>query len=218
MSTSLTDLQTKIADLAQQANISITSASHLVRLNRVIRNVAVLHKWPEFRRVDTSLSTVASQEPYTIPASPVFFDITNIEVQDPDDDSRWKAVVPAMSEITWRRLASADASFPEVYLLGDDGTNDKVYLRPNPSFAGTNNIRITGYVEPNYIDNVTYTNTEFRGKIADEAVAELFAADLLDRRVALRARAQTLFESARTKISRLVGREVKPEELHIPKE
>ena len=218
MATSLANLQPIIADLTQQANIDITKASNLTRLNRYIVQMASLHKWPEFRFVDESLATVIGQEGYTLPTTRLFHDITQVRIKDPSDDNKWKKIVPVTFEDEWGDLGNEPDDFPELYLVSISGTTHQIQFRPNPDFVAANNIRITGYVEPREIDNNVYTSTEFRTTIADKALAELFSADLLDRRVALKPRAKTLFEAARIKISRLIGREVMPEELHIPKE
>ncbi len=218
MATTLANLQPIIADLTQQANIDITTASNLTRLNRYIVQMAALHKWPEFRFVDESLATIIAQEGYTIPTTRLFHDITLVSIKDPADDNKWKPVMPVVREDEWDALGNADDDFPELYLISISGTTHQIQFRPNPDFAAATNIRITGYVEPREIDNNVYISTEFRTTIADKILAELFSADLLDRRVALKPRAKTLFEAARIKLSRLIGREVMPEELHIPKE
>jgi len=208
-------MQVHIRELAQSSNFDLTATKQLNRLNRHVMNICHLHKWPDFRRVDETIDTVADQEAYTYPATAgfIFTDITKIEMKDPEDNLYWKSIPMVRTELNWSRLGREAGGFPDAYLLQDNATVKQIAFRRNPDFAGTNNVRVTGYVEPTVITSTD--STQFRETALDYILVELVAADILDQRVALKARAKTLFEGARLKLSKLAGREIKPAEIMI---
>lgn len=213
MSMDLATMQTHIREMILSRNFDATTAQEINRINRHLMNMALLHKWPDFRRTDTTIDTVAETEAYASPTALIFYDITQIEMQDPYDDTKWKTIPPVRNETNWSRAGRREIGFPEMHLLQDSGSAKQIAFRPVPDFAGTNNVRVTGYVQPTEV--ASGTPTPFRDRTLDFVLVELVSADILDERVANRARGQTLFEKARLTLSKLAGREIKPSELAV---
>lgn len=213
MATALTAIQVHVRELGQQITYDIGTAGELARVNRINRRLYMLEKWPEARQQDSTLDTIAGTSVYTFPATPLFYDVTDMEVKDPYDDDKWKTIAPPEDELIWQLAGLESAEFPRMYQRSRSGTTNQVEFRPAPDFTGTNNIRITGYVEP-----VAFTasseSTPYFSTLLDDCLAYLIASDLMARK-GLVEFSQMRFQSAAEIIRTITGREVTPKELGL---
>ena len=130
MSATLTEIQTAVRELAREGDLDLTQAAELALSNWTYRTMAAMTKWPELRRVtDFGATTTAGTEAYTFPSSPVYMDTTGIEIQDPEDDSKYKLIPFVHSELEWNLAGQRDDDFPELALMQHDGTNQQTAFR-----------------------------------------------------------------------------------------
>jgi len=212
MASDLTALAVTIKDLVRWQRLDLTEATSLERLNRQYRWLATLSSFPEFRRQDTTRSTVADTETITKPVL-LFTDIRIIEIQDPDDGDKYKNIPKARDELEWGLMATESNGWPLMWLDGHDGSNHQINFRPIPNFAKT--VRVTGYIQPAPLVNTGGSDTTaFRTLDMDDALANLFAGDLLMRRDQ-QGLAQVRFSSAQQTIQRVTGKEITIAELAL---
>ena len=210
MATTITNLLTLVKWESRDKQFSLVDATGVVVGNSIYRRLAALIDWPELNKEDTSLTTVAGQEKYTWPATYNYIDIMSVEVQDPYDNTKYKQVSPAPSEFEFTLEREKSSSFPLLYKRANDGTNNVIYLSPSP-VVGSLTIRLTGQVEPTAYTAAGDT-TVFISSSADDALAYLIAADILDKRE-MPQRANRLIGKAAEVLSKLAGKEITPNEL-----
>lgn len=207
MATDLTTLAIDIKDLTRWQLLPLTDTENLARLNRMYRWMATLTEFPEFRRKDVTRSTTANTGTVTWPTL-AFSDVRAVELQDPDDNDEYKLVPKARSELDWAVAALEPNGWPWMWQDGHDGTNNQIEFRPIPDFAKT--VRFTGYIVPTALG--ASDSTAFRTREMDDALANLFAGDLLLRRNQMDL-AQMRLSSAQQIIRRVTGREIQIVEL-----
>ena len=210
MSSTITALLNLVKWESRDSQFSLTDSTGIAVGNAIYRRLAALIPWPELNRQDVSLTTTAGTESYTWPATNDYIDVTSIEVQDPYGNLKYKQVTSAPSEFEWNLARQKNNSFPELYKRGHNGTNNLLYLAPAPNVSSLI-IRITGQIEPTAY-TVGADTTVFISSSADDALAYLIAADILDKR-AQPQRAQSLVGRAAEVLSRIAGREITPDEI-----
>lgn len=175
---SLTEIQAGVQFSGAERGLSLTTDENLPVFNRNYRGLAAELPWPELRRRDTSIATTAGTAPYDMPLrnSIVFLDLKIVEIQDGDDEDKYKKISPAPSELAFSLAAvEPNAGVPKYYILDNDGDVDQIRFAPSPKYAKT--VRLTGIVEPEPLvdgDGVT----AFRQRAADDALEHIVAADL----------------------------------------
>lgn len=209
MAQSISQLQTSVRNIARMGDIDLTTPTNLARVNRFYRIVAGVDKWPEFRRSDISITTVNGTGSYTFP-SVAFWDVTMVELQDWDDDNKYKTVPSSTDESEWSMSSTEVDDFPRMYLRSHDGTDNVIEFRPIPRQAAT--LKITGYIEPDELDSVG--TTIFQNIKLDDALIHLIAADLAIYKNNLQ-HAKTLADIGAQIISKVAGREVTVKELGL---
>jgi hypothetical protein len=211
MADTVSNIETRVKWLSRDTAFSLIDTTGLEITNYVYRRLAAMIPWPEFNRTDTSASTTANQEAVTWP-SVKFIDVTQIEIQDPDDNLNYHEVVPLRTEVEFSELRRRQPSFPEVYKRSHDGTQNVVQFAPAPQ-TGSLTIRITGQVEPSEVTAGAST-TNFIGYTPDDILAHMIAADICNKRNQ-EARANQLLSVAAELMTGIAGREVTPSELRI---
>ena len=211
MSDTVSNIETRVQWLARDSAFSLTDSSGLQIINYVYRRLAAIIPWPELNRTDTSASTTANQEAVTWP-SVKFIDVTQIEIQDPDDDLNYHEIVPARTEIEFSELRREEPLFPEVYKRSHDGTQNIAQFVPAPK-TGSLTVRITGQTEPTEVTAGAST-TVFVGFTPDDILAHMIAADVCDKRNQAD-RANKLLSVAAELLSSIAGREIVPSELKV---
>lgn len=207
---SIAEMEVRIQGLTRDDEYVLTREEELDRLNRVNRYMAGLGKFAEFRRSDESVTTTDGTNEVSMPASPVFSDLTLVEVADPEDGNKLHEVPFAMDEMRHGQAMRAEDGFPESVVRSHDGSSNQLQFAPAPDFAGT--VRLTGYVEPDEIDNVSVTTTPYYSEMADDALAHLVAADVQFERE-FRGQGEYLLRRASAGLSDYLGREISPAEL-----
>ena len=209
MADTVTKLQVKVRWEARDTKFVLTDTTGLSLTNTIYRRLAAIIPWPELNRVNTSASTTAKQEAVTWP-SVKFIDVTNVEVQNPEDNLKYVSVVPARTELEWSVLRGNEPDFPQVYKRSYDGTQNVIEFAPAPN-TGSLTVRITGQVEPVEVTDGAST-TIFIGETADDVLAFLISADVMDKRNQP-GRSKALVARAAEMLSAIAGREVTPAEL-----
>lgn len=175
----LSEIQTGAGYNLGDTSLDITTdATGLITFNRVYRALSGALPWPELRRQDTSLTTVAKQETYDWPTNEVYLNIQSVEIQDSEDNNYYKLVFPPADESSWADALTAPAQpVPDLYLrysvLDGATVTHKVAFRPVPKYAST--VRITGIVEPRELIGAADA-TVFLSRAADDALEHLIAA------------------------------------------
>lgn len=212
MAQTLGTIQTAAAYYARDTGLDLTTANSqgLAISNQVYRDVAALLSPSELNRTDTSLTTTADTEEYTWPSSPIFIDVTSIEVQDPTNELKFARIDPVVSNDDWTDYRNGKSCFPRVYKRAHNGSNNVIQLAPKPKTAGLT-IRITGIVEPTAFSGTSST-TVFLSNIVDDAISILIAASFSSKR-AQPQRSAELVNLASRKLSAVAGREIQPSEI-----
>ena len=206
----LTEIETGVKFNSADQGVSLTTDANLEVVNRNFRALAAELPWPELRRRNTDLSTTAGQAAYDMPARSVivFLDLALVEMQDGDDEDKYKIIPPADSE---RKISVADnmvdTSLPIYYVLDSDGLGDQIRFAPAPK-SGSKAIRLTGIIEPEPLVDGDDA-TPFRQRAADDALEHIIAADLFQADGFLE-RANVQISKAQQILSRLFGRDVVP--------
>ena len=211
MAATLTAIQDQVRELAREGDLDLTLAVNLALVNRTYRTMAAMHKWPELRRVTAfAATTTAGTSAYTFPTSVKYTDITGIEMEDPEDDLKYKIIPFSQSELDWNAAGLDDDQFPRVVMMQHDGTNLQTAFRPAPDVTALA-IRAIGYIEPTAL-TVGGSTTIWYSATADDVLAYFIAASFQAQKNDM-AHAQFLLARASTLISPLIGREVTPAEL-----
>lgn len=209
MSDTVSNIEDRVQWLARDKNFSLIDTQGLAILNYTYRRLSAIFPWGEFNRTDTSASTTANQEAVTWP-SVKFIDVTQIEMQDPEDDLNYHEIVPVRTEGEFSALRAEEPSFPQVYKRANDGTQDIVQFAPAPK-TGSLSVRITGQIEPTALTTSAST-TSFIGVIPDDVLAYMIAADIADKRNDPQ-RSNKLISVASELLSSIAGREITPAEI-----
>jgi len=210
MAKTIATIQSLVRWECRDQTFSLVDTSGLQIGNSLYRRLCALIEWPELNREDSTLSTTSGTEKYTWPATNTYIDITGIEIQDPYDNSKYKQVSAAPSELEFNLMREKPKAFPELYKRGHDGTNNVLRLAPKPDTTGLT-IRLTGQIEPAEYTGSTDT-TVFIMSSADDALSYIIAADVLDKREQPQ-RANRLVGRAAELLSRIAGKEITPDEL-----
>ena len=211
MAATVTSIQDNVRELSREGDLDLTLAVNLALFNRTYRTMAAMHKWPELRRVTAfTATTTAGTSAYTFPTSVKYTDITGIEIQDPEDDSKYKFIPFSQSELDWNEAGQGPDDFPRVAMMQHDGTNLQTAFRPAPDVAALA-IRAIGYIEPTAL-TVAGSTTIWYSATAYDVLACLIAANLQAQKNDM-THAQFLLARASTLISPLIGREVTPKQL-----
>jgi hypothetical protein len=126
------------------------------------------------------------------------------------DDSSYRTIVPARTELEWSILREQEVGYPQVYKRGHDGTQNVLMFAPKPNTSSLT-VRITGQIEPTEL-SASSSQTVFIGNTPDDIMAFLIAADVADKRNQP-GRAQALVGRAAELLSTIAGREITPSEL-----
>ena len=174
---SLTDIQTGVRVVARNASISLTDTDGLSRFNTIYRGVAALMPFPELRRQDTSITTTGGTARYPWIVDPVFLDVRSVEIQDGDDEDKYKLIYPVPDEGNWNAAGNrAKQSVPDYYVRDYASLLNKIEFRPTPRYAKT--VRVTGIIEPKRVYSGA-NKTIFLQNAADDALEYMIAADWL---------------------------------------
>ena len=208
----LSQIERQVQFVGRLSDANITSGDGLDVADRTYRNLAAILPWPEFRRNDLTITTIADTGIYDWPTDPVMLDVKAVEVQDADDGNRHKPIYTPITELEWGLMAGkASLSVPEGYMrFIDPQKGMQIEFRPVFRHA-SKTIRITGIIEPEpFVDGDS--GTAFRNRIADDALAMLIAAELLSHD-GFEAFANVQKTAAARGLRRLFGRDLVPEEL-----
>lgn len=176
---SVTDITTMLGVVNRNSSEVVASGTGLQLLNAVYRRIVMQYPWPEFRKQDTSLTTVADQSPYTWPSDFIPLNIVLVEMQDGDDADKYKQIHLPPDENTWNTVyVQPSASAPSHYRRSKSGTLDRIEFAPPPKYTGKT-IRITCITEPLEL-NGSDSKTEFMQSAADDALVYTVAAELLE--------------------------------------
>jgi len=209
MADTVTNIQVKVRWESRDSSFSLTDTTGLSLTNSMYRRLSAIIPWPELNRTNTSATTTADQESVTWPAVK-FLDVASVEMQDPNDNLNYITVVPARTEQEWSLSREEENSFPKIYKRGYDGTQNVIQFAPTPD-TGSLIVRITGQLEPTEFTAGSDT-TIFIGNTADDILAFMIAADIMDKRNQP-ARAKSLIGRAAELLSSIAGREITPAEL-----
>lgn len=211
MAKKLSEIQTGVRFSSRDGAIVLTTEANLAMVNRIYRSLASSLPWSELRREDTSISTTAGTEIYTWPNSNIFLDVTNIEMQDEEDQNRYKMVHTVLDEFTWNQSGNKiNQSIPDHYNRDSDGTISRIRFRPLPKYSGKT-VRITGIIEPKSLVNAG-NETVFLQRAADDALEHLISADIADKKGFL-PHGQAQLSKATNILRNIFGKELVPVEL-----
>lgn len=202
----------------------VTSDPGLSWLNFVYRKMSTISDWPELTVTSpTWIKTVAGTNTYAVPFDPDYVDIRLVELQDPDDNNKYKRVPPTRSELLWSMADRKPNGFPEQHQFHDgDGSGYALSfeVRPAPLFSGAY-FRVTGSIEPDdlyttpsAIDSTTGAapnTTVWRSDTQDDLLAMLTAAYIAAQRGAM-PYASHLFNQAAMLMTALTDTRVTPSE------
>ncbi len=147
------------------------------------RQIGMVHigrRWRELLKTE-DLSTVTSgTSKYTWDPTATFIDDQfKIFMVDASASNEEVEIDRVTDLLQWTREKSTSNSFPAVYMLYNDGTNDVLEFRPTPDNS-SDTIRIWGYTEPSSLSAAAAT--VFIGANSDKALSGLVAADYLAKR------------------------------------
>ena len=194
-----------------EGSISLTETTNLEVVNQVYRALMSMLPFPETRRQDTSIVTTRGTAAYTWPNSVVWLDVTALEIQNGDDQDRYKLVFPPPDE--WE-LSNArrrqNQAVPDYYLRYATSAGNKVELVPPPKYGGKT-VRITGIIEPPLLEG-TNSQTVFLSRLADDAMEHLIASTFYYRD-GFSPRGELEMNKAMTIFQQLFGKERVPVEM-----
>ena len=232
---SLSDIQNQVRVYVRDSTFTIVNNDNskhrgLDMSNQVYRKLANIYKWPEFSRVDTSLTTTPGVSSYRFPTTSKFQDVYSIEILN--DDGNYELITPVITELDWDYFSRQRNNFPSVYRTQSVVQEKTIYgtvsygsptiyntsveqvvkqiaFAPNPSMAKT--VRIRGLIEPTeFVDGDSLTS--FSSNTTDDVLEFLIAAERVFK--------QNMFEDAINLVQRassllktLTGREIPPEEI-----
>ena len=184
MSKTLTDIQTSVRIYSRDGALDITTAGSdgLNSANRIYRQFIALFPWPEFRRVDTSLTTTANTEEYDwiAPSVNKFMNVISIEVQDESEGNKYKLITKPPDEWTWNESSNKPKqSVPDHYMRFSTNIAQRIALRPSPLYS-SKIIRVTGIVEPEEFVGAN-SKTQFNTLFADDAFEYFLSASWVER-------------------------------------
>jgi hypothetical protein len=211
MAKTLTQIETLVKWEARQSDFSCTSVSGLAIFNMIYLRVAAMFPWPELYKADASLVTIADSGEYTWPSSVMFSNVNLIQIQDTEDDLKYKVISPTPTELDFVEAHEEPASFPRYYKRIVNSSNvKKLCFAPHPKYSGAL-ITISGTYEPTEFTQGSDA-TVFLNKNVDNAIALLIAANIMDKRDYPK-RAQRLTAKAAELLSSVAGKEITPIEL-----
>ena len=209
----LTEIEAGVRHSGAEGTLSLTSDSGLEVANRVYRGLAAELPWGELRRKDTSIATTAGTASYALPPASkiIFLDRKVVEIQDGDDEDKYKIVALPKTELELNLSAlKPDQNVPDYHVYGNDGEDDVIEFAPAPRYD-SKTVRITGTIEPEpLVDGEDAT--VFLQRAADDALEHLIAADFMIRDLGFQ-RSQPQIGKAQQILGRLFGKEAVPLEL-----
>lgn len=210
MAQTLSSIQVLARYESRDQSLDLTTTEGLAVANMLYRRIVLLVDWTELIRTDTSLSTTAGTSSYTWPSTNVYMDVKAIEIQDSEDENKYKVIAPVRTELDWSIQREKENSFPLVYRRHHNGTNNVVEFAPTPNI-GSLTVRIIGKIEPTAFTSASST-TLFLNNSADEALALLIASDVADKRNQT-TRSEQLLRRASEILSSLSGKDITPSEI-----
>lgn len=185
MGSTLSSVQSLAQFHAKARNLTITSGQGLLVANQVLDamcspdgevvGMRVGRRWRELTEINTSLTTVASQEEYTWPINSTFAEDPYLELLDASASSDPSPIAPCGSEDRWSALDLLDTGTPTDYRFVMRTGVLKLALRPVPDTTG-DTIRITGQKLPDKFVNGSSV-TPFNDRRHDQALSILIAAE-----------------------------------------
>lgn len=175
----LSAIQDGLRVTGRKRNENIISGDGLLLARRMYRALVAAFPWPE-RRITTPLAetTTAKTGTYEWPITPRYVDVRAFEMQDGNDQNRWKRIPPVASERIWNNQGNVPSQvMPLSHLLFQDVDTLKVELRPAPSLTGQS-MRVVGIAEPPTLVNGN-SKTIFRTETGDDVFELLLAAETL---------------------------------------
>jgi len=213
MAKKLSEIQVGVRHLARDSSLDLTTASNLEIVNRTYRFLVASLPFPEFRRIDVSTSTNAGSGDIGWPTGNIFVDVVSVEIQDGDDNDRYKLITSPVDEWTWGEAAHKKAqSVPDYYMRYYRDSKQAEYIEVRPvSKYSSKIIRITGTVEPTDLES-SGSSTLFIRKTADDVLEHLVAADIVSQ-AGDREWAPQLINKAVLLLQQTFGKELVPEEM-----
>jgi len=208
----LSDIQDKVRIYTNDSRLILTDNTTdknrgLDITNETYLRLISIYEWPEFNRVDTSISTIGGTTSYNWPSSPRFMNILNIELLN--EDSEYEIIPQVINELDWSNFSRMSNSFPRVYRFESTGEQKKISLAPTPSVSKS--LRIRGVIEPSGLINGD-SETIFYNKIADNALEYMIAAAIYFKR-GVDDKAINRIRRASSLLKNLTGKEIMLEEL-----
>jgi len=178
----LSEIQTLARIYARNQNLDLTTSGSngLATANLVYRQLASMLPWPELRRVDTSLVTVADQEEYDWLDTSVatYQNVVTLELQDGDNNDKYEIITLSPDEVTWNESGHKTAqAIPDHYVMFSTNILNRIAFRPVPKYAKT--IKITGIIEPEELLEGN-SKVAFTTKSAGDALAFMIASTWLN--------------------------------------
>lgn len=208
---SLAELQVGTRFHMAEGSVTLTESTNLVVVNQLYRSLCAMLPWSEVRRSDTSTVTTAGESTYSWPNTVTFLDVTSLEIQDGDDQNRYRQMFPPPDEweLTQARRKRNQAK-PDYYLRYATDVANKVELVPPPKYGGKT-VRITGIIEPRELEGED-DSTVFLQRMADDALEHTIASTFYYRD-GFPQRGEIEMNKALTIFQQLFGKERVPVEL-----
>ena len=209
---SLIEINEIVVYESRDTKIDLTSTTEtpgLAVFNMMYFRVAGMIRWPELQIEYTSLTTTADIGIYTFPTSPIYTNVTAVEMQDPADENAYKPITEARTENEWLRERRKKSGFPLLYRR-NYSSEQKIEFAPAPDTASLT-IRIIGDTEPTALTE-GLDETIFTTNIADHALAMFICADIANKRGQPN-RAIELVQKGAEFLSTIAGKEITPAEL-----
>lgn len=179
MSRKLSELEDMLQVVSRNRTELITEGTGLDLFNAVYRRTSLIYPWPELRKQNTTLSTTANTATYTWPDEFIPANILSVEIQDGDDNDKYKPVTPPKNEDTWTIMQGMEAAtVPSHYIRARSGTVDQIIFAPAPKY-GSKTIRITAVIEAPILKSEA-DRTIFLQNIADDALVYTLAGEFLE--------------------------------------
>jgi hypothetical protein len=177
MAKTLAQIETLTRFFARDETLSLTNTTGLIISNTLYRSLAASFKWTEFRQVhDLTTATTSGTGVYTwaFSGTPVFRDVTAVEVGSDASDTTFVLLIPAPSETVWAEVRNDANSIPAYYQRLNSAGTDQIELRPIPAYTSAT-IKVTGIIQPAEFTAGSST-TEFLQSTVDDALAHIIAA------------------------------------------